>query len=391
MRLIYTSQDKKKSTLFSEYLESKGIENNLEITKNADWGSHDYGICSCTIWIIDEDQVEEALKFLENFEKNPEDPRYKLHRAPLSTIEPNKANQRFDALPPESRGNNELPEGRLGLITLYILITCTLLLIYSSMTTPTPVKPPIAVPALPVYVSQIYKDLLFDWPEAYVMTDRLVAEYGLEKLQYPNSLPEAAKVELLKLYETPYWNGLYDQLAPWLTKADATLNFDAPLFEKIRQGEIWRLFSPILLHANLLHLVFNMLWIVILGRQMEKKLGSARYLLFILISAAFSNTIQYLMSGIFFVGISGVICAMITFIWFRQRKAPWEGYQLAPSTMGFFVAYVLFFFLLEVSSLFAQAFFNISYPVSMANTAHIMGALAGYILAKFDFFELKIP
>lgn len=384
MRLIYTSKDKKKSTLFSEYLRSKGIDNTLEIHTNSDWGSQDYAIPACHVWVIDEDQFEGALKLLEQFENNPDDPRYNLHTAPLSMIKPSDT-------PPtaETTASVATPEQRLGIVTLYILITCTLLLIYSGMTTPTQVKAPSTIPALPLYVSQVYKDLLFDWPETYVITDRLVAEYGLEKLQSPESLPVTAKAQLLKLYETPFWNGFYDQFANWLSQKGAAVSVDAPLFEKIRQGEIWRLFSPILLHANLLHLIFNMLWIVILGRQLEQKIGSLRYILFILLSAAFSNTMQYLMSGIFFVGISGVICAMITFIWFRQRSAPWEGYQLAPSTMGFFVAYVLFFVSLEVISLLAQAFFNVSYPVTMANTAHVMGALAGYVLSKLDFFELK--
>lgn len=384
MRLIYTSQDKKKSTLFSEYLLSKGIENTLEIHTNNDWGSHDYALAVCRIWVTDEDQVEDALKLLEQFESNPDDPRYNLHTAPLSKTKPS-GTPRTSASVPNIVG----PQQRLGIVTLYIIITCTLLLIYSGITTPTKVKAPKALPALPLYVSEVYKDLLFDWPETYVITDRLVAEYGFENLQSPDSLPATAKAQLVQLYETPFWNGFYDQFANWLSQKEAVISFNAPLFEKIRQGEIWRFFSPILLHANLLHLIFNMLWIVILGRQLEHKIGSVRYLLFILISAAFSNTMQYLMSGIFFVGISGVICAMITFIWFRQRKAPWEGYQLAPSTMSFFVIYVVFFVALEVVSLLAQAFFSIDYPVTMANTAHVTGALAGYLLSKMDFFEVR--
>lgn len=44
-------------------------------------------------------------------------------------------------------------------------------------------------------------------------------------------------------------------------------------------GEWWRFMSAIFLHLSLLHLLFNMLWLVSLGRVLEPELGSARFVL----------------------------------------------------------------------------------------------------------------
>ena len=84
-----------------------------------------------------------------------------------------------------------------------------------------------------------------------------------------------------------------------------------------------------------------MIWLAVLGRQMELRLGGFRYLLFILITGIISNIVQYMMSGPNFLGYSGILCAMLSFIWVRQKKAAWEGYVLQDSTMGFMLLFLI--------------------------------------------------
>ena len=69
------------------------------------------------------------------------------------------------------------------------------------------------------------------------------------------------------------------------------------LFGKIRQGEVWRLFTPVLLHGGILHLLFNMAWVWMFGRLIEQRLGSFKYLFLSIIVGVISNVAQYLMSG----------------------------------------------------------------------------------------------
>jgi GlpG protein len=129
-----------------------------------------------------------------------------------------------------------------------------------------------------------------------------------------------------------------------------------------------------------------MLWLLILGKQMERKISIPRYLLFMLLVGIFSNTMQYLMSGSDFIGFSGILTGMITFVWFRQKKAPWEGYQLQPATMGFITVFILGIAGLQMISFFMEISGARALAPQIANTAHLSGAFLGYLFSKVPFF-----
>lgn len=74
-------------------------------------------------------------------------------------------------------------------------------------------------------------------------------------------------VYLLQMLTT-WWLG-YDLPALWGIKQNA----------HIIAGEVWRLFTPMLLHGNLLHIGFNMYAITILGPQLERHYGHAKFLI----------------------------------------------------------------------------------------------------------------
>jgi rhomboid protease GluP len=64
---------------------------------------------------------------------------------------------------------------------------------------------------------------------------------------------------------------------------------------RIIRGEVWRLVTPMFLHFDLLHLIFNCLWIVQLGPLIEKLYGRSRFLVILLISglAGFAASAGY--------------------------------------------------------------------------------------------------
>src|SRR5262249_38702183 len=153
------------------------------------------------------------------------------------------------------------------------------------------------------------------------------------------------------------------------------------LFEKIRQGELWRFFSPILLHNDILHIFFNMIWLLVLSPQIEMRIGSRKLLWFIMIVAFFSNTAQYLVSGPYFIGFSGVICGMAFFMKGRQKVAAWEGYVLSRQTFAFICFFIGILALLSLVSFIVSVFFDAKFAIPIANTGHLVGALSGYLLA----------
>ena len=63
--------------------------------------------------------------------------------------------------------------------------------------------------------------------------------------------------------------------------------------QQIRQGQLWRLLTPIFLHLGWLHLVFNLFWLYYLGSQIEARRGTWFLGWMILVIAVLSNLLQY--------------------------------------------------------------------------------------------------
>jgi GlpG protein len=387
MRLICTFENQKQAYQLSSFLMNQGIENKLEVIKNTAWDSHEYGNIACRIWVYDEDQAEAAMGYASEFVHNPDDPRFQLSASSFQKPTPQLLKPDAIEMPSRAKASLPSPKGQpLGAVTLYTLITCILLLIAATFTTPNYRNISHTIPYTPVFTSSLNKLLMYDYPKAYELIDRIVSTYGIDSLLNPEAIPAAGQYLLQQYTQTPYWQGYYEQLVEHFKEPENPLKTNAPMFEKIREGEWWRLFTPALLHSDLFHLFFNMIWLVVLGRQIEQKIGSVRYILFILITGIFSNTAQYLMSGANFLGFSGVLCAMLAFIWVRQRKAGWEGYQLDKSTFTFITVFILLMFALQNFSFFLEVYSNTSMPIAIANTAHLSGAFVGFILARTSFF-----
>ena len=84
-------------------------------------------------------------------------------------------------------------------------------------------------------------------------------------------------------------------------------------------GEWWRLFLHIYLHAGVLHMLFNVFALLFAGKVVEKKIGSSLYLLLYHVIAVVNAIIMCLIfrdstsvgasAGIF--GMIGIMCIMI--------------------------------------------------------------------------------
>ena len=146
-------------------------------------------------------------------------------------------------------------------------------------------------------------------------------------------------------------------------------------FPEILSGQIWRLFTPMLLHASFFHLLFNMMWLFQLGQMIEKDKGSLYILLTILLISGLANTAQYLVSGGNFLGMSGVVYGLFGFIWVKTRLEVNHNYLLSSFTVGFLLVY----YLLCVIGVFGH----------IANTNHGVGLCAGMIGGFFSTDYLK--
>ena len=101
--------------------------------------------------------------------------------------------------------------------------------------------------------------------------------------------------------------------------------FGAKVNELIAYGEYWRLLSSAFLHADLLHILFNMYALFSLGRIVESELGALRYLIIYFISAITSGLLSYALTPNISVGASGAIFgllgAVLVMAIFKRSKA----------------------------------------------------------------------
>ncbi|WP_435010170.1 rhomboid family intramembrane serine protease [Tundrisphaera lichenicola] len=146
--------------------------------------------------------------------------------------------------------------------------------------------------------------------------------------------------------------------------------------QNIRQGEVWRLITPIFLHGGMAHLFFNMLALIYLGDRIETRKGTWRLLAFVIVTAVLSNSGQFLHSGGSFGGMSGVIFAMAGYLWVKGHVDPGDGLSLDPRSTNWMLGWLaLGFIAAEFAPQGAQGF-----PYNMANIAHAVGIVSGMII-----------
>lgn len=145
---------------------------------------------------------------------------------------------------------------------------------------------------------------------------------------------------------------------------------DTPMsFKEILRGEVWRLFTPILLHAGFVHLAFNCLCLLEFGGMIERRHGSLRLTFLVLLFAAVSNVAQYLSSGPNFGGLSGMIYGLFGYIWLRSRVDANSGFSLRPQIIAIMMAWLV----LGFTPMTEWA------GMKIANAAHVGGLVAGVV------------
>jgi GlpG protein len=359
MRLIHTFSDRDQAKKFYAYLASEKLDSLLEQDKT-----------EYHVWLYDEDRLDEAQKLLEKFlhpEFKQDIPIVAEVTAEIVDEVPLSNDPIFLAQMQELKKKmmaKSLYQNLNAKLTRLFIILCTFFLAMNAFQHYALVDPEKKAIIDPFKTTRLEQTFFYDTP------------YN----------PQVVSPTLPDEIASDQWLGLYDIILNW---PDSKALLDAPLFQEILQGQVWRVFTPCLLHAGILHLLFNMLWLWLLGKQIEERVSKSHYLIMILLIGAFSNTVQYLMSGPNFLGFSGVVCGLAGYVWIRQKVAPWEGYPLPKSTFLFLMIFVLGITVLQLISFVALFFHIADLPINIANSAHISGALFGMLLGRMSFFGRK--
>ena len=138
--------------------------------------------------------------------------------------------------------------------------------------------------------------------------------------------------------------------------------------------EWWRLLGPAFIHFSALHIIFNLLWWAMLGAKIERTLGMSMLLIVFIVSATISNAAQAIFSEpvqgnlYLFGGLSGVVYAVMGFVWWLGWLRPSWGLSLPNSIVGFMLVWLVL------------GYADILW-VNMANAAHTAGLISGCLLA----------
>jgi GlpG protein len=154
-------------------------------------------------------------------------------------------------------------------------------------------------------------------------------------------------------------------------------------FASVRKGELWRFVTPMFLHGDEFHLVFNMLWIFFLGSVIEKLHGSLFFAVLVTLTQLGGMALQVglpaedwvpqsLHGSPFVVGASGAVYGLFGFLLAR----PWINrdypINLVPINVGLMFV-MLFAGILE-------------FVPNVANGAHLGGLIVGLVLGAIPFF-----
>lgn len=147
----------------------------------------------------------------------------------------------------------------------------------------------------------------------------------------------------------------------------------------ILAGQLWRLITPVFLHGSIMHLVFNMYVLFILGRRIESTYGHFRFLTLYFLAAFGGNVLSFVLSDANSIGAStaifGLIAADGIFI-FQNRKL------FGPRTRGMLLNLGIFLIFNLLIGFMPEL--NIDY------FGHLGGLLAGFIFSAIGGPHWKI-
>ena len=138
------------------------------------------------------------------------------------------------------------------------------------------------------------------------------------------------------------------------------------------KGEYWRIFTPALMHFSLTHLLFNCLWVYVVGLEIQKAQGKLALLLIIFTSGIIANFSEYfLYESIRFGGLSGVVYGLFGYCFAKEIILKQHHFSFPPSLYTFIFIWLL------------VGYTDILYYLGfgmIANGAHLGGLLSGALI-----------
>ena len=281
------------------------------------------------IWVKDEDQLAESKACLEQFQANPQDAKYQVALQQADSLARQQEKRRQEVQKRVVKINPTRPGKRRQPLTWLLIGISTLV--------------------------------------------ALSTQFGHSK--------EWSK----PVFRALSFNGMTGPaLQKLMQENDNNLEAAPVRWASIRQGELWRMITPIFIHFSVIHLLFNSIMLYQLGGRVEHRYGTLYMAGLVIAAAIVGNLAQCLVpvtvggsaplikDGVLLNpmgGLSGVVFAMFGFVWMKSLFDRSSGFYLPPSSvliiMGFF-----FFCMLPMSQEIVG---------NVANWAHAGGLAVGLV------------
>lgn len=159
-----------------------------------------------------------------------------------------------------------------------------------------------------------------------------------------------------------------------LTPVGEQVEYSTIFLYDILHGQVWRVFTPMFIHFDILHIFMNMWLLVDLGGAVERRYGSRWTLLLVLIISAVSNLLEYVFSTPFFGGMSGVVFGLFGFVLVQSKYNPFSNFYVSPMMTGILLVWFVYCI--------------VGLPGEIANFVHwgglASGAVIGYVSSQYS-------
>lgn len=146
-------------------------------------------------------------------------------------------------------------------------------------------------------------------------------------------------------------------------------------FSAIARGEVWRLVSPIFIHMDMVHLIFNCWGLFALGSRLETRFGAWRLGLWSLSIAIFSNVAQASFESPLFGGMSGVLYGMFGLALIYSSRSGERSALVTREESVIYLVWLVMAFVLS-SDAWGEAVGEDA-KMNVANIAHLAGLMFG--------------
>lgn len=202
--------------------------------------------------------------------------------------------------------------------------------------------------------------------------------FSSRRLQFSLSFKQQLLTLVLLLLSmlVALWTGLGENIShlKFLTIAElierGNVLYTSGLTGTWQSGQWWRFITPAFLHFSVPHLIFNLLWLWVVGGAVERLQGRLVLLGLFFFAALSSNLAQYWVSGPLFGGMSGVVFALLGYVWLWDKTKPRIRFGFPNAMMVLMLVWLVLGFAGVLETLGLGA---------VANTAHLVGLLSGLV------------